>query len=158
MANLFVNRVLEEELCCRPAIEHMCSLTSIALGRSYIVRGTASHAFDLQLIDGRKRLVEVHTLQTQAANRPVSAHNDPSKMQEIRFFILFLQKYIYSAAEDTFVVVPAMPAHLPAQIRHALDVLQSINQGKPLSHMLDLLILLCKSGHRHRIVYADVNV
>lgn len=138
-----------------PAIEHMCSCTSIVLGWSYILHGTASRAFDLQLIDGRKRLVEVHTLQTQAANRPAGKHNDPSKMQEIRFFILFLQKYIYSAAEDMFVVVPAMPAHLPAQIRHALDVLQSIDQGKPLPHILDLLIVLCKSGHRHLIVYAN---
>ena len=44
--------------------------------------------------------------------------------------MLFLQKYLYSPSEETFVAVPAMPAQLPGQIRRVLDTLHSIDQGK----------------------------
>lgn len=92
--------------------------------------------FGVQLIDGRKRFVEVHKVFLKASlaaklGDTQSSFTSSGRTQEIRFCILFLQKYVYSAAEDAFVAVPAMPTHLPAQIRRTLDNLQSIDQGKP---------------------------
>ena len=86
----------------------------------------------LQLIDGRIRLVEVQQSKLRA-DPPVKhdkAQGTTPSQQDFRFFTLFLQRYIYCAVEDTFVAVPAMPAHLPSHISQALDVLHALDQGQ----------------------------
>lgn len=90
----------------------------------------------LQLVDGRNRLLDVHTSNLKALRATnhdaaqAQPRTDPDSTQQIRFFTLFLQKYLFSAIHKTFVPMPAMPAHLPGQIRRALGVLRSIDQGK----------------------------
>ena len=95
----------------------------------------------MQLIDGRDRLVEVQ--QSKLMADPPVEHDKAqgASLQEFRFFTLFLQRYIYSAEEDTFVAVPAMPAHLPSHVCQALDVLHSLDQGQLLT--LKLHSMMC---------------
>lgn len=67
------------------------------------------------------------------------AQGTTQSQQDFRFFTLFLQRYIYSAAEDTFVAVPAMPAHFPSHISQGLDVLHALDQGQtPTSALCDV--------------------
>ena len=44
-------------------------------------------------------------------------------------FSLCLRQYVYSSEQSTFVVVPAMPSHLPLQVGKALRALQLIGKG-----------------------------
>ena len=49
--------------------------------------------------------------------------------QELQILTMFLKKYVYSSELGTFVAVPAMPSHLPAQIVRSLDALRLIEKG-----------------------------
>lgn len=49
--------------------------------------------------------------------------------QQLQMFTLCLKQYVYSAEAKTFACVPAMPAHLPAQICGAVDALRLIASG-----------------------------
>ena len=44
-------------------------------------------------------------------------------------FSLCLRQYVYSSEQGAFVVVPAIPSHLPLQIGKALHALQLIDKG-----------------------------
>ena len=52
---------------------------------------------------------------------------DADNNQNLRTFKLFWRLYIYSPGQGTFGPVPAMPRHLPRQIRRALETLHLIN-------------------------------
>jgi len=47
--------------------------------------------------------------------------------QKLRNFKLFWRLYVYNPERGTFDPVPAMPLHLPRQIRRALESLRFIN-------------------------------
>ncbi len=56
--------------------------------------------------------------------------------QKLRNFKLFWRLYTYNPEQGTFDPVPAMPLHLPRQIRRALESLHSINTaGNKMSNM-----------------------
>lgn len=52
---------------------------------------------------------------------------DADNNQNLRTFKLFWRLYIYSPGQGTFGPVPAMPRHLPRQIRRTLETLHLIN-------------------------------
>ncbi len=53
----------------------------------------------------------------------------PDRPQQLRMFTLCLRQYVYSSELGTFLAVPPMPSHLPAQICKALDALKVIASG-----------------------------
>lgn len=74
---------------------------------------------------------------------------DVDTNQGVRTFKLFWRLYTYSPEQGTFLPVPAMPRHLPRQIRRALETLHLINtagEAFPNTvgslHICDLLPLL----------------
>ena len=52
---------------------------------------------------------------------------DTDESQSLRTFKLFWRLYSYSPGQGIFQPVPAIPHHLPRQIRRALETLQLIN-------------------------------
>ena len=50
----------------------------------------------------------------------------------MRLITVLLVVYVYNAAHDTFEQLPAMPVHLPSQIRNAKNALQLIEEGEKL--------------------------
>ena len=52
---------------------------------------------------------------------------DADESQKLVTFKLFWRLYTYSPGQGTFKPVPAMPPHLPRQIRRTLETLHLIN-------------------------------
>ncbi|KAL0030094.1 hypothetical protein WJX79_006699 [Trebouxia sp. C0005] len=85
----------------------------------------------LRLVDGRRRLLAVDLLSPRADLsifcRTVGRSSSATDGQKLRSFKLFRRLYVYSLEQGTFDPVPAMPLHLPRQIRRALESLHFIS-------------------------------
>ncbi|KAL0030049.1 hypothetical protein WJX79_003470 [Trebouxia sp. C0005] len=85
----------------------------------------------VKLIDGRHCLLTVKTHSTRTDlsvfSRTVSRSFKFDEGQTVRTFKLFWRLYTYSSEHGIFQPVPAMPPHLPKQIRRALESLHLIN-------------------------------
>ena len=82
---------------------------------------------------GRKNLLTTYSYITFAQMLTPSAawlqvrNFDADETQKLRTFKLFWRLYMYSPGQGTFKPVPAMPSHLPRQIRRTMETLHLIN-------------------------------